>query len=434
MKRKTSIILFLTVIVIFLSGIYFYYQNNFLEDEYRSYSSQLVNSGYREFENSNSVILNIESYDKSNCELQYCILNDCNNKLVLPCSKEQSNEFTEEGTYELLISFRRYPLFPFSKVQTLKKWSIEEVPENNTEISSQNFLNSIKNILEEHYIWKAISIVVNDKNSGPQSWIFNSDFSISYDYFKSIYLLNDIANRLDDDELKRFVSKEIEYINQNKGELLNKRYNHAEAYIVKLIEIGLEEDFLKLYDNFNYLDTRDVVFEPNYSNILAENEDLDIVNYSNLVKYVDYKNIFSKEGYEDLSNYYNYLAIDSYNSSNLGIYGLCSLINLGFEGVDNEELIKKLNEEYSKDDSVFSFNISDSIQCKKFISAISPSEENLLERISLLIDRSTLTIDDSSYIIDKSTINITDTDEKYVFLTYNLLNNLLYIDFLTGNN
>lgn len=423
MKRKTVLNLVISLFAIFLGGIYIYYQNNFLENTYSTYINTLARSGYSEIQDDDTVELYVQYYDTTKCEIQYCVLNNCDNKITLPCSKSSFNNYSQPGNYILTLEPRKYPVFPLSDAQKLKGWSLENLTE---EINNQekNYIDNLKSVLRDHYIWESVSLVIRDKTEEPENWIYNTTFNFSHEYIKSVYAINLLAQKMRDEGLKDIVEKEIKYLNENKEDVLSKRYDYAEPLLLELVKVGLDNDFLSIYERYDYLNYDDVSLEPKY---LIENDTMDFRTYNDIVKYADAKYYFDKNDYDELSQFYNYKTIEEYNSSDLGLIGLCALKNRGFDSIDADELLGKLKEEYTKVNSSLFSNLYENIQCLTLVSATYPEEIELIGQINSVITNSSVDIDGVTYLLNIQGLEIEDTEQRQLLVKYNLLDNIEYI-------
>jgi hypothetical protein len=423
MKKKTAISIVATLLLVLAIGIYIYYQNNFLENTYLTYINTFARSGYSEIQDDNTVELYIQNYDTTKCEIQYCVLNNCDNQITLPCSKNSYINYSKPGNYILTLKPRKYSLFPLSEAQKLRSWSLESSAE---EVQKQdvNYIDNLKSVVRDHYIWESVSLVVRDKTQGSENWIYNTTFNFSHNYLKSIYSMNLLAEKLEDEELKDIVEKEIEYLNENKEDVLSKRYDYAEPLILELEKVGLDNDFLSIYERYDYLNYEDVSLEPKY---LIENDTMDFRTYNDIVKYADAKYYFDKNDYDELSQFYNYKTIQKYNSSDLGLIGLCALKNRGFDSIDAEELLGKLKEEYAKVNSPLFSNLYENIQCLTLVSATYPEEIELIDQINYVITNSSVDIDGVTYLLNIQGLELEDTEERQLLVKYNLLDNIEYV-------
>jgi hypothetical protein len=429
MKRKTVITLVAVLVILLLGGLYFFYQNNILEDEALNYERYFVNLGLQEFRDENSIeSINITNFNTENCTIDYCILNNCNNAITLPCSKEQGNEFEGGGFYKVNLNFSNYLLFPFSGKEKLVSWAITKNSADLGSLDAESYLLGIKEILKDHYVWETLSVYVNDKTKEPDSWVYNSDFKLSHRYLKSIYLLNELSIKHEDSELEGFVTREIDYINSKKEELISKQYPYPFSYILELIDLGLDNDFVELYNQNSYLRTNEIEFNPNYeiNSTIGSVQELE-GPFNQLIFFAENSVIFNKFGYEDLSNYFYYKMVELYNSYDFGVLGLCSVSNLGFEEVDKKLLLDNLEELYS-DESRIKSNIYEIAQCNSFIQNEDSDTGVLADSINEVIINSTVKIREASYFLDIYSVLEEDDLLEGIIIKYKLLPNLIYLN------
>ncbi len=412
-------------------AIYIYYQSEILEDQSRIYTTMLVNAGYSNFNKDNKAEIYIKSYDSEECILKTCILNECDNTINLPCPKLNINEYDKTGRYEIRLDFSKNTLFPFSKKEKLISWSLFSLSEEENLTEKNKIVKGIKDVLKDHYIWEASSVVMsNSMDQDPTEWIYNSSFGVSHEYLKAIYLLEQLAVHLDDEELNTFVKKEIEYLNNEGKWFVNKRYPDAFAYILELVDSGLDAESLEIYKQFQNLDRKEVKLEPNYSgdDITSNEEDeYNESDYNDMIMYADNYKIFDNHGYDELARFYRIVTAEVYKSSNFGLIGLCHFANLGFEEIESEKLTDRIVAEYTKEDSIVFNNLHESIQCLKYLQEGNSSQVETIQKIENLITNSTITLDDSSYVFNAKRIYRDQEDPDFLILRYNLLNNIEYV-------
>ena len=425
MKRKTVLILMVIVFVPFL----FYLLNYLLvlEDQYSKYLINTTSAGNLE-KRKDKLLLTIDVYefDLKSCVISYYLYNDSGNEISLPCNKLMSNGYEGPGKYSIDIDFGRFPLYPdsflgISLKKDLKGWNISKLEKNNASDLSIRYIQGVKNILSIYSFRDAISCVVRSKGVMPESWLCNTGQFFTNDYLKSIFLAYDLSEKIGDTQLGGYVGEEIKYLNQNKKEILKETHIYPQAYILKLVDIGLDKEYLQIIENFEIptyeevgvLNIPDIKSSSRYQS--QNTEYLDILRYSDFVK------IFAEYEYEDLRDYFLNELKSIYNSSDLGLNGLCSI---GLSTQDEEifgYLRSALNDKVDVLDYVDSREL---INCSLYSKQMNSDIEGLNEIIDRVLERGSIEIEENLYLVDFQEIN---SEESLVLVNYKLLDNLMYI-------
>ncbi|KKP43173.1 MAG: hypothetical protein UR32_C0003G0019 [candidate division WS6 bacterium GW2011_GWE2_33_157] len=428
MKRKNIFILSIVILLSILLGYILYYIF-LLEDEQLKYEELLNEANVNTENTSNSATIYVKEFDSNSCNISYCVNNKCGLKLYLPCDKLDKNEYSKEGLYKISLGFEKSEIFVF-RDKVLDSWSIYKPDIKEEKYEKSFYINGVKELLNNFPIRQGFACLISLKTDEPENWICNSDFSITYDYLKSIYLTYELGKKLNDNEMLNSVNEEIMYLNSNSEELIKAEYNFPEAYILKLIDIGLSEEYLKIISDFEIPEYRvqtltihdSLPYLPNEGEILSK-------RYVDILRYSDYHTVFNEYGMEELSSYYYNESVRRYNSSEYVVNGLCTI---GYS-TSNPDIYKYVKDELefiisSNGDDLILENITELFKCSLLSDKMESTINGLSNEIESLVKRSTISIDNNAYIVNTTTACV--NEEKvcnHVIRNFRLVDNLMYI-------
>jgi len=409
---------------------YFGYYSFFLRDDFSFYLKELPSITQRVNNRKISLEINIYDYKKEDCEISYCLLNSCNSKITLPCDKLIKNTFQSEGNYTLELNFERYFLFPLPKTY-LSNWEIVRNDDAKEDLSKKNYLNGVMEVLGNYSIREGHSCLVSKESDRVEEWMCNNRNFFSNDYLKSIYLTYELGTKLKNESLLLSVNEEIEYLNKNKEEILLKSETFPpDAYILKLTELGLDKEYLKIIDEFIIPSTQKGVIEDHdFMPLLSINSEIYSKQYAEIVRYGGYYKIYKEYDKEDLSNYYLNELIRKYNISEYVLYGLCTV---GYSTLDANtfEYIKdKLEESIHNAEEVLILNtVPELLVCDKYADLMNSEIEGIDNAIQNAVKTSTWKIDEKAFII-AATRTCDGNSEicNNIFFNYRLVDNLMYL-------
>lgn len=432
MKNKIKIIIGILVplllISAFLLGSFF-----LIKDEYSDY---LRKSGAILFseKKGKEILLEVDvnNFDKTKCEFSYCVVNTCGNYLKLPCDKLEENKYEGEGKYRIKLNFDSYPYNPFTH-KFLKSWEISRIPTEESPFERERYIEGIKSILKVYNFRQGYTCALTSKTLSLEEWFCNNENFFSNDYLKTISLAYDLSERLGDEELHSYVQKEIEYLNNNVDKILSEEIEYPEAYILKLVEIGLSSEYLTLIDDFQIPTyEREVLEDHDYKPQLSKEEELFPEFYTSILRYSDYSKLYKEFGKEKLSNYYTNELIIKYNRSPFVLYGLCTV----GETISDAEIYKYIRTELSeviakKEDNLILNNLTELLSCNLYAEGMNSEITGLNEEIRELVNRSTLEINGIPYIVNSSLIEMEGAEGKEkiqkIIFNYRMLDNLIYV-------
>lgn len=426
--------LFLLGIVFLLGLILYVYDIFFLDNELQILLSsvpnlEIVDDDYSKLTGE----FNIIYFDEGACKFNYCLLNDCTYDLTLGCDKFIGS-YKEPGKYIISFEFDTHK-FSITGKRYLRNWGIELIS-TNQKIGKDSVLMGLKNLLRDQYIWEVFSIPIAAKREQESSkyWLKNTEVTLSNDYLKSIYLLNEVLQRLGDNQLHKSFEKEIDFLNLNKEEIIerNSRYIlYPEAYILKLVELGLDKDYLFLLDEFDIPDYDIISFSPDLRGdpLLMEEKGAYSKGYSDLARYADYYRIFKEHERDDLVRYSYNRMLEVYNSSGFSVYGLCSIGYSEEEILDYKKLNEKLEEIFSNNKrELIETNVYELFMCDAYSKKRGVEIKGLEGVTSEALQLQVMEVNDSPFIarglVGNKELSLVGPPTIMVF---NLVDNLMYL-------
>lgn len=438
LRKKTILIISIFLIPLTLYILFYIF---FVKDEYTSFLTSIPNLVSIERDNYDlNLTLEINDVVLKKCvySIGYSMYFGNQEILYLPCNKLLENNYSSEGNYLVNVKFGRSKYYPEKILgKNLKKeltgWGIYKIEEEKTELLSIQYVEGIKEVLSKHSFRAGLICLVNSTTSKPASWICNSGDYFSNNYLKSIYLASELAKKYNDLELKSLVNKEIEYLNLNAEKILKQEFSFSEAYILKLVDIGLDKSYLKIIEDFDI----PAIIQENQLNMVNDKAVLSREfsnngrDYLNIIRYSDYVKIFSEYNYVELKNYYLNELINIYNKSNSGIIGLCAI---GY-ATDNIEYASRVNEQLLKERKESSMGVSEYLVCMQYLKQIGSTNTKIWEQLKEIVSNSTITIEEKLYLVETD-ISIYDDKSSNInaYITqFNLLDNLTYILYEENN-
>jgi hypothetical protein len=413
--------------LIFLLLTYSFYYFVFLNNQYK----RLLDV-QRTLGEGSSYELIISGFEKDQCQITYCVFNNCDNVVSLPCSKLQGNEFKGSGNYRLELDTGRHVLYPWGNKEIIKSWEIVATNSSQQERHLDSYISSLKGMLSHYYLWEIYSIPISDSNLNLNNLYTLEQVNLDFDYTKSLYLLSLLSNQYEDQKLQNIWQEELSYLNKNIEDILDYQQNNIfpSAYLLKLVDLGLDEKYLTLLENFEVFDygAKEVINYENSREPLLLNKELYSSDYRDMMHYSDNYKIFLEYGYDNLSGYSYYQAISAYNSSKYSVYGICSIQN-SMEGLmASPKLQAKLEKTFTN--SVLNLiegNIYELLMCKKFATQESIEIKGLESSIAYLLENLSLNIDDKTILVRGLSPTRNLNKEVRTIVTYNSLDNLMFL-------
>lgn len=425
----------LVVIVIFFFGGYYFYEKYFRQDQYNEFLS--LGTKVQEVEGDTiSVDLEIVDFIERNCKLKFCIMGDCNNSLSLPCEKlDKRSLYVGPGRYKVEIFFE---LVEFSVAidpikENIKQWNFEPLKPSPL-LNKEDLLFGMENLLEKYYLWEISTIPVSQKNSTIADWFKSKEVSLNHDYLKSLLLLFELSEKLETDNFRNYFQREIEYLNLNKKEIIdtyNRRSPYPEAYILELVDLGLDEDYISLINEDIIGEDKLQEYIPDLGRepLLLSGKSSYTVEYLGIVYHSDNYRLFRKYSKEKLSNYSYNRMLEIYKNSEFVLHGLCSLSYANEDIVEPEKLRDKLEEVFSNSKKeLIEENLYELLICDLYLRDNDMAIASLDERIREVVNLNVLEIEGMSFI----TRNLLAEEHNnpmgaIVITTYNLIDNLSYL-------
>lgn len=426
MKNRNLKILFLTITFLILTLIvYIVYYVFFLKDEYYSYSINSI------FSTSTNTVLTgeifIYNYKEDSCEVSYCIYNECNNALTLPCREIALNEFEEDAFYEIQLNFSYYNVLPIGKRFLndiyISRSKFKSLP------SKDSYISGVKKLLNDFTIRRAYSCFIPMDNLH-EDFYCEKDLTLENNYLQSIYLTYILGEKIGDRELIEYAQDEIFYLNTNKDTILNGVIKYPEAYILKLVELGLDMGYLEIIDNFNIptYEAEELRYKDE-TPILSTEEKSYIKNDRTLFLYSDYALLFKEYNRIDLANYFKYELIHYYNALQYDLYPLCTIANTYSDERLDSYLEEKFETAISESNNLLLLNsFQELLKCKEYFKKKDIDVRNLNISFDDILRKSTIEFEGNSYLVDASYSCSEESAEcENIRLDFDLLTNLKYI-------
>jgi hypothetical protein len=377
----------------------------------------------------------IISFDEEKCEFNYCVFNDCSYNLALGCDKFEGS-YQGLGNYLLTLGFNTYK-FSIAGKRFLTNWDIELIStDKNTEKSKEkdSILVGLKELLEQQYVWEISSAVIPPSRASGEAWFKNTKVILSDDYLKSLSLLNEVSKKLKDEKLQKIFEREIEHLNVNREQIIAENsYMFYEltsgAYILKLVDLGLNEDYLSFLNGFISPVDEESVFSLNSNEqplLLSQGEPYSI-EYLDIVRFSEDYRIFKEYGREDLAKYSYNKMIEAYDQSELVVNGLCSLAYSDNELVNPEGLKGRLEKIFSNDErELIEGNIYELLICDLYARKNGIEIKGLKGAVSQAFRLQLREVDEIPFVV--RTLSIETSEGLTGFVNkLNMADNLMYL-------
>ena len=428
MKKRNIIIFSVTVLLLSVLS-YFGYYSFFLKDEYSIYMQEYPSIAENIAGERISLEAEIFNWDEEKCKIKYCILNSCNNENALPCNLMKINEYETQGFYTVILYFNKYKNFPFSKTY-LKEWEILKSDVSKSNMLEEDYLQGVIEVIKKYPIREGYRCLITRETHSVDKWVCNKEEDLNSEYFKALYMTYELGIKLKNDILLSTVEKEIEYLNNNILTILEKDISSPEAYILKLIEIGLDKGYKKIIEEFVIPEYKEHVIEDHdLMPLISLDSDIYSNYYQEIVRDADYYRIFTEYGEEDLAHYYKNELISRYNESEYVLYGLCTLGNSISSTEIFEYISRKLEQSITNGgDFLILKSLPELIMCKRFSESMGTDIKDLESLIIDTAKKSSLEIGGQAYIVNaKRVCQGEEAICNHMLLDYHLVDNLMYL-------
>lgn len=414
----------LTALLLLLA--YFGYYLLFLKDQ----SQTWISSNDIDLDDNSSVELVVT--DIKGNEIKYCVVNDCTYALSIPTAKIETNEFDGWGEYKITYNFSKYLLFPWSKYTYLKSWSIEKIEDEESDFTAESYLEGVKKLLENYYVWEIYSLPTLPAFSREEASFINENPILDWDYTKSLYLLYQISQSESDTKLKQAFDKEISYLNDNAETIIEGYEAHSipPAYLLKLIDQGLSSQYISLVDSATIPQYYEEVLEQTINDKVArpiDSRNPDLTYYDKMIRYADDYSIFAEYDRKDLADFtYNQMLV-LFNSIE-SLNGICTLAYSNHRLIDATELRDKFENVFGDTTTqLIEGNLYELVMCKKYVNTNDCEIEGLEQSIDNVLDVSTSRVGEYFFIMGGTSTSGENIEELPTIKSFNLLDNLIYI-------
>jgi hypothetical protein len=427
--KKKTILIILVGIFLFLVSLYFLNYFVFVEDEKTNFFTL---NDQIEIQEESILQLNVSNFNIDNCTLTYCELNSCTESISLPCEVLSSNEFQGLGMYQVQLNFDSYLLYPWSDKQYLKNWSIKLLENQSKKFDYQRYLDSLKMLLSDRYIWEVYSIPLSRNEESLDNLFKQETINFDEEYIRDLYLINELAQISQDLELEDIFKREINYLNENLQTIVNQTsLNIPNPYISELVEEGLNEGYLTLNSNYSipqyFPEVLNINAEYKYVHIADDNNPYN-KDYQNIAKWSDLYRMFNSIDNKELAEYSKTQMFNIYTNTEYSVYGLCSVINSDTEILSFEELSNKLEPVFSNNQTeLIEINLYELIMCKQALTKYGKEMGSLDDIILKLLNNSTLEIDGNLFIAQGISNDSNPEEGPNLIVNYNLLDNLVFL-------
>jgi hypothetical protein len=424
-KKRVYIVVVVTVVLLLLA--YFGYYFLFLKEEGQNWKS----SNDIDLDDSNSVELVITDVKEN--EIKYCVVNDCTYTLLIPPTATiEMKNFDGLGEYQITFNFSKYPLYPWSKYTYLKSWSIEKVENEQTNFTVDSYLESVKQLFKNYYIWEIYSLPTTPTLSREDASFIHENPVLDWDYTKSLYLIYQISQSSSDEELQQVFEKEITYLNDNAEKIIEnyEDYSVPSAHLLKLIDQGLSIHYLSLIDNAEIPQYSKEVLEQIVNDKIGrpiESGNPYSLDYKRMIRYVDDYKIFNEYGETDLADFsYNQMIV-LFNSME-SLNGVCTLAYSTEGLIDSNELKDKLEGVFNNETTeLIEGGIYELAMCKKYVKVNNMEIKDLDQAIHNALNMSTSKVEEYFFIMRGVSTLEDNVEELPTIKSFSLLDNLMYI-------
>lgn len=426
-------------------GGYYIYERYFQRDEYFKiaesrvlFEADVVDSRLGEYVLT-SIPIHFVNFDESDCRLNYCFLSSCSHIFDMGCATFQG-VYDGPGYYRLRVEFQDRERKLLYNKKILKNWQLEWVDKEN--LSADRYLQGFKALLSEEYLWRISSVPISPASLSVDDWFKNEKKFLSNSYLKSLSLLFELSEVLVDEELMSIFNREVEYLNQNKAEIIEENsrvlyegsqveyIRYPEAYILKLVEFGLDDDYLFLVDNFDIPEYSESALLLNLDRqpLLLEESGIYTEEYLNLVRYSDYLRLFGEYNREELADYARSRMVEAYKDSGFIINGLCSLAYSDQSIIAPMEMKKQLEQVLLNDNwELIEGNLYELLMCDLYAKNNGMKIGGLEGAIQGALELNTMKVGDSLFIVRGHSIRGQDEATNLEIPIYSLLDNILYL-------
>lgn len=422
--KPISLLILFSLILLLLSLFYLVF---IIKDEYFPYYENI------DFVSENGQLLDIyiTDFTKENCDIKYCILNKCDISLSLDCEKIDKNEFDKPDMYKIVLDFKQY--FPeILKRRYLNSWSVLKVSNSNDNIRD-TYLGSIKDILEIRKLRDSQSCVLPFQDSAIDNWGCTGKDFITHEYLKSIYLLHSLGYKLQEPELIKYAEEEVIYLNSNISEVLNTETEYPEAYILKLVDIGLDRRYLSLIEEYEIPSYKKVGLQDKSKYPIQTDFEESLSNkYIQIRRFTDYSKTFYEYEKDTLGDYFYNLAIEEYNATPYSLLGLCSIKNVKKDDLSNQIIIDMLQKaENSRKEDFFVKNFFEISECMNYLRDSEYTQLDLTTIFKNSLKSSSFISENRSYFLEAQEFNRSGkTEEIDLLYYYRIKENLEILEFL----
>jgi hypothetical protein len=426
--RKKRIYMIVAISIFLLATFYFLYYIFLLDDEKEEILTALDAANF-------SVEVYIADVNSEEGFIQYCHFNNCNKYVSLQFGNMKENDFNGLDKYRLEFEFSKFPMYSWGKKEQLQSWRIKEVGDNVEDVKIEDYLEPLEVILTNNYLWE-----VYITNIFPTTKNFNNVHKLtpvvlSWEYTKSLYLLHELGDKLDNQKIQSFFDREIAYLNDNFTEIIDnnnlEKMGFPQAYILELIDLGLSDKYLSLIKEYevkeSFEESIDLANDTKKKLLIGEEYYSD--DYRSVVRYADYYKIFSEHGYTELAKYSYNLMVNVYNMSPYRSYGLCSVFDSAIDdAILREQMLDILELVLTNDQTeLIEGNLYELLKCQRVIEGENSDMKEIDNAISRLISMMSMDIEEGSILVREIQGINTEGEESSVMNTFHILDLLMYL-------
>ena len=426
-------------------GAYYIYERFFLKDEYLKIAESRVffEADLTDLHSGEPVLTSIPirltSFDESDCRLKYCFLSNCSYIFDMGCASFRGG-YDGPGYYRLRVEFQDRKKRFLYNTKVLKNWQLELV--DRKDFSPDRYLQGFKDLLSEEYLWRMSSVPISPVSSSVEDWFKNEKVFLSNNYLKSLSLLPELAEVLMDEELIAIFDRELEYLNLNKVKIIKenshilyedtqiKYIRYPEAYILRLVDLGLDKDYLLFIDNFlipEYSEST-LLLDLDKDPLLLMGSAVYSEGYLNLVRYSDYSRVFRDYGRDELANYAKNKMIEVYEDSGFTINGLCSLVHSNQDVIAPLKMKRQLEQILLNDNwELIEGNLYELLMCDLYAKNNEIKIRGLDDGIQGALELNTIKVGDNLFVVRSHATEGQDEVMSLDTPTYSLLDNILYL-------
>jgi hypothetical protein len=425
---KKRIYMIVAISIFLLAAFYFLYYIFLLNDEKEEILTTLGTDN-------SSIEIYIANIDSEKESIQYCHFNNCNKYVYLQFEDMEESDFNGLGRYGLEFEFSKFPMYSWGKKEKLQSWSIKDVEDSVKDVKLEEYLGPLEAILTNNYLWQVYitNIFPTTKNFNDVNKL--SPVVLSWEYTKSLYLLHELGDKLENQKIQKFFDREIAYLNDNSTEIIDnnnlERMGFPQAYILELVDLGLSDKYLSLIEEY---EVKESFEEPtdltnNTKEELLIGEEYYSDDYRNIIQYAEYYKIFSEHGYTELARYSYDQMVNIYNMSPYKSYGLCSIFDSAMDDVVlREQMLDILEPVLSNNQTeLIEGNLYELLKCRKVIEKENRDVERIDNAISRLISMMSMDIKEGSILVREIQDVDLEGEELSVMNTYHILDLLMYL-------